>query len=104
MACPLSVYNPASMAAMNYFEKWLTDLAQRQTMPLRNVRLTIKGADVDPIKSNQMAFRHAGRDALRGDQAQSRSRNVNQRRAAVAHIDERQPSGNPKGLVRMALR
>jgi len=123
------------MAAMNHFEKWLTDLAQRQTMllpkavrvagvrdkilgprsdyakidvlcepadsleikfdlpnlqeaqqhgyldwavmgmldvlmtentyPLRNVRLTIKGADIDSIKSNQMAFRHAGRNAAR---------------------------------------
>jgi len=35
------------------------------TYPLRNVRLTIKAAEVHPIHSNQMAFRHAGRDAGR---------------------------------------
>ncbi len=35
------------------------------TYPLRNVCLTIEGAEVDPIKSNQMAFRYAGRDAAK---------------------------------------
>ena len=40
-------------------------LMTESTYPLRHVRLTIKGAEVDPIKSNQMAFRHAGRDAAK---------------------------------------
>jgi hypothetical protein len=40
-------------------------LMTENTYPLRNVRLTIKGAVIDPIRSNQMAFRHAGRDAAR---------------------------------------
>jgi hypothetical protein len=33
--------------------------------PLRNVRITLTRCEIDPVRSSQMAFRQAGRDAGR---------------------------------------
>ena len=36
------------------------------TYPMRKMKITVVGAEVDPIESSAMAFRLAGRDAGRG--------------------------------------
>ena len=54
-------YGYLDWAVMGILDVLMTE----QTYPLRNVRVTFKGAEIHPIHANQMAFRHAGRAAAR---------------------------------------